>query len=210
MAFICGWPYVQLAAHHPGRIELLAAPVLSEPRYRGQPIYFSDVIVRQDSAFQRFEDLRGCIWAYNNSSSYSGYLAMLYRLVSIGETEGFFGRSVDSGMHQESIRRVVSRAVDTAAVDSQVLELEFRRRPELRNQVRIIETLGPAPIQPVVAGDHLDPVLRQEVAAAILTVAGEPMRACLFASFVAVDDADYDSIREAERQVTAAGVVSPS
>ncbi len=208
VAFICGWPYVRLAAEHPGRIDLVAAPVLNEPRYRGQPIYFSDVIVRQDSPFHRFEDLRGHTWAYNEASSYSGYLAMLYHLVKMGETRRFFGRAVATGTHQESIRRVASREVDAAAIDSQVLEVECRRRPGLRNELRVIESLGPAPIPPVVVSDRLDPGLRDDIAAAIATVAGEPMRNCLFKGFVVVDDPAYDLIREAERAVAAAGLTS--
>lgn len=208
VAFICGWPYVRLAAEHPGRIDLVAAPVLSEPRYQGQPIYFSDVIVRQDSAFQRFEDLRGCSWAYNEPSSYSGYLATLYHLVKIGETGRFFGQAIAAGTHQESIRMVADREADAAAIDSQVLEVEFRRRPELRKTLRIIETFGPAPIQPVVVSHRLDSGLRHDIGAAVITVAGEPMRACLFQAFVPVDDAAYEPIREAERRVKAADLTS--
>ncbi len=208
VAFICGWPYVRLAAESPGRIDLVAAPVLTEPRYQGQPIYFSDVIVHSDSPVERFEDLRGHSWSYNEPSSYSGYLATLYHLVKMGESGRFFGRVVAAGTHQESIRRVASREVDASAIDSQVLEVELRRRPELREELRIIETFGPAAIQPVVTRGGLDPGLRNDLKAAILTVGGEPLRSCLFASFVSVEDAAYDGIREAERLVTTAGVTS--
>ena len=70
VGFICGLPYVQLARQPSPPVELLAAPVLQGARYRGRPIYFSDVIVRADSGYRSFSDLRGCSWAYNDLDSH--------------------------------------------------------------------------------------------------------------------------------------------
>src|SRR5262245_52776583 len=63
VAFLCGLPYVRLAAQPEPRLELLAAPVLRGARYGGRPVYFSDVIVRRESRFRSFADLRGARWA---------------------------------------------------------------------------------------------------------------------------------------------------
>src|SRR4051812_15638528 len=59
VGFICGLPYVLLMRQQPPPIEVLAAPVLEGERYGRRPVYFSDVIVRTDSPFQAFPDLRG-------------------------------------------------------------------------------------------------------------------------------------------------------
>jgi phosphonate transport system substrate-binding protein len=59
VGFICGLPYVQLTQRGEPSVELLAAPVLQGPRYEGRPIYFSDVVVRRDSPYRAFADLRG-------------------------------------------------------------------------------------------------------------------------------------------------------
>src|SRR5262245_27135054 len=61
VSFVCGLAYIELA----GRLgrEALAAPVLRGTRYRGRPVYFSDVIVRAEAPFRKFADLRGCSWA---------------------------------------------------------------------------------------------------------------------------------------------------
>jgi hypothetical protein len=40
--------------------------------------------------------------------------------------------------------------LDAAAIDSQVLAFEQRRRPALRHALRTMESLGPSSIQPVV------------------------------------------------------------
>src|SRR5512147_2917426 len=77
LGWICGLPYVRKAdrakAGQAGIIELVAAPVMRHPRYGGRPIYFSDVVVRRDSRYATFADLRGAAWAYNEPNSQSGY-----------------------------------------------------------------------------------------------------------------------------------------
>src|SRR5579864_1621575 len=86
VAFICGLPYVRLAQRIPPLITPLAAPVLQGQRYQNRPIYFSDVIVRIDSTYHAFADLRGHSWAYNVDDSQSGYGITRYTLLRIGET----------------------------------------------------------------------------------------------------------------------------
>ena len=54
IGWICGWPYVRKMRRQPPNLELLAAPVPAGERYGGKPIYFSDVVVRQDSPYQKF------------------------------------------------------------------------------------------------------------------------------------------------------------
>src|SRR2546426_1611606 len=72
VGFICGFPYVQMADSSSCPVELLVAPVLQGERYQHRPIYFSDVIVRNDSPYTSFNDLQGCTWAYNQRVSHSG------------------------------------------------------------------------------------------------------------------------------------------
>ena len=59
VAFLCGLPYVRLCRERTGTLRPLAAPVLDEPRCEDRPVYFSDVIVQQDSPLRWFGDLRG-------------------------------------------------------------------------------------------------------------------------------------------------------
>jgi len=140
----------------PNTWEPLAAPVLAGDRYGGRPVYFSDVIVARDSRFQSFADLRGASWAFNEPDSHSGYLVTLVRLLELRETDQFFGKVVDAGWHQVSIDLVATGQLDASAVDSPVLAVELRNRPELQNRLRVIDRLGPSPIQPVVARRALD------------------------------------------------------
>src|SRR5258708_4278417 len=86
VAFLSGLPYVRLMEEDEPLIEVLAAPVLHGARYRGRPICFSDVIVRRDSHFHTFADLRGARWAYNEPNSHSGHGVVRYHLAQMGET----------------------------------------------------------------------------------------------------------------------------
>ena len=198
--FICGLPYVKLTRSREPPVEPLAAPVLQGKRYEGRPIYFSDVIVRRDSPARTFLDLRGARWAYNDPDSHSGYNITRYTLVRLGETRGFFGRVVAAGFHQSAIWMVVNGEVDATAIDSQVLAVELRDHPELRERIRVLEVLGPATIQPVVAARRLPNDLKDAMRAALRALGDDPaMRGALDAGFierfVPIADGDYDDIR---------------
>jgi len=73
VCFVCSLPYVTFERLGISPTVPVAAPVLIGSRYCGQPVYYSDVIVHQDSPFQSFLDLWGQSWAYNEPLSHSGY-----------------------------------------------------------------------------------------------------------------------------------------
>ena len=71
-------------------MELLAVPVPAGSRYCGQPVYFSDVIVRERVPFEVLTELRGAVWAYNEPRSHSGYNVVRAYLSRLGETRAAF------------------------------------------------------------------------------------------------------------------------
>lgn len=180
--------------------EPIAAPVLQGERYAGQPIYFSDVIVRRDSPFRSFAGLRGASWAYNERSSHSGYGITRFTLVTMGETAGFFSRVIEAGSHQNAIRMVAAGEVDASAIDSQVLAIELRDHPELAEGLRVVGSLGPSTIQPVVVSVRLPVADAAAVRAALLSMGDDPsarpwLDRGLIERFVRVDGDDYRDIR---------------
>jgi phosphonate transport system substrate-binding protein len=204
IAFICGLPYVELKKQHPAPVDLLAAPVLAGDRYRDRPIYFSDVIVRRDAPWHSFADLRGRSWAYNVPGSHSGYNVTRYRLLQMGETHGFFSRTIRAGGHPASIQMVCDGEADAAAIDSRLLEALSIRDPSLTAKLKIIDTLGPSTIQPVVIASSAPASLKADVRAALLAMADDPDARQFLARwsikrFVTVIDSDYDDIREMQR-----------
>lgn len=212
--FICGLPYVALARQNPSPVEVLAAPVLVGTRYGGRPIYFSDVIVHRERHFQSFADLRGCSWGYNDPWSQSGYNVVRYRLAEMGLTSEYFSRVVETGWHQESIRQVCAGRIDASAIDSQVLAVELRDHPELGAQLRIIDTLGPSTIQPVVAARHLADELMASLRSALLQVGADPairteLSAGFIDYFVPITDTSYDDIRVMWQATEGTGLLTP-
>lgn len=200
VGWICGLPYVWKADSGQPPVALLAAPIMAAPRYQNQPVYFSDVIVRTDSRFARFVDLRGARWVYNEPHSHSGYNLVAYHLAALGEDWSYFDEVQASGAHQASMEWVRNGRSDASAIDSTVLEIEFARDPELQKRFRIIDTLGPSPIPPWVIRGDAPPALSEKIRQTLLTMhqhrRGEAVLARHGAArFTAVTDTDYDVIR---------------
>jgi phosphonate transport system substrate-binding protein len=201
--FICGLPYVlrTVPRSATSAITAIVAPVLQGERYQNRPIYFSDVIVRQDSPFQSFADLRGMAWAFNEPESQSGYGITRYWLAKLGETRGYFGRVVEAGFHQTAIRMVFEGQVHASAIDSLVLAVEMRQHPELAGALRIIDTFGPSTIQPLAAAAHVAPSLREDIQSIFTAMHNDPEAAAILHHsfidhFVAVQDRNYNDIRQ--------------
>jgi phosphonate transport system substrate-binding protein len=210
VCFVCSLPYVTFERRGLDLAVPVAAPVLEGNRYGGRPIYYSDVIVHRDSPFASFLDLRDASWAYNEPLSHSGYGMTRYHLLRLGETNGFFGEVVEAGFHQEAIRMVARNEVDGSAIDSQVLAIELRDHPELAEQVRVVEALGPSTIQPIAVSKRVPEDLREAIRDVLLTMADEPslrkrLGGGLVECFVSVDGRSYDDIRMMVDACEAAG-----
>ena len=200
ICFVCSLPYVMFEREGISPAEPIAAPVLQGERYAGMPIYFSDVIVHKDSPAKCFLDLRGKSWSFNEPLSQSGYGITRYHMVSIGETNGFFSEVVNAGFHETSVRMVADGEVDSSAIDSQVLAIEMRDHPEVTDNLKIIDAVGPSTIQPVAISKRFDDAFRQRVRDVLIgfdkTSAGREVLALgTVEKWVEVGPADYNDIR---------------
>jgi phosphonate transport system substrate-binding protein len=210
LGFVCSLAYVE----HPDiarRFEPLAAPVLAGARYGSRPVYYTDDIVHRDSPLRTFADLRGRSWAYNEPLSQSGYGITRYHLACLGETGRYFGHVLEARRHERAIQLVAGRAIDAAAIDSHVLETYLAAYPHLTPRLRIIDSLGPSPIQPVVVRRDLSHGSKEELRQALADVEHDTAgRSCLARAgvtrFVGVDDATYDPIRQMRTVAAAAGL----
>ncbi len=201
IVWICGLPYIQKAADPAAQIEIIAAPVFAGARYAGRPVYFSDIVVRRDSPYRRFADLRGATWGYNEPNSHSGYTTIRYYLARRGETGRFFGRTIASGSHENSLAMIGDGRIDGSAIDSTVLELAIARRPALAGEIRILESIGPSPSPPWLAGGGLDAERLQEVRRAFWGMHEDAwgrqiLQEARLARFLPAVDSDYDPLRK--------------
>lgn len=199
VGWICGVDYVGRIAN--SAFQLIAAPIMQGARYQNQPVYFSDVLVRCDSPYQTFDDLRGARWVYNEPGSFSGAVVMRHHLRQFGAGDDFFGEAFASGAHSVSLKMVLDGQADVTAIDSMVLDQVLRREPEIQDQVRVVARLGPNPIPPWVGARSLTDGERDALRAAFLGMSGHPrgreiLAQGLFAQFTSIKDSDYDPIRQ--------------
>jgi phosphonate transport system substrate-binding protein len=151
VAFMCAPSFIWLRDLQPPPVELLGVlPVFDDERNQEQPVYFCDVVVRNDGPIHAFSELEGGSWAYNDACSLSGYYSLLNKLAESDLDERFFDNIFCSGSHLDSIEAVLSTEADAAAIDSNVLRIRNREVPALRSKLRVIESWGPFPIQPLV------------------------------------------------------------
>lgn len=197
VAFMCAPSFVWLRELRPPPVELLGVvPVFDDKRNLGRPVYFCDVVVRNDAPIRAFSELEGGSWAYNDACSLSGYYSLLNKLAESGADENFFDSIFCSGSHLNSIEAIVRGEADAAAIDSNVLRIRLREAPALRERLRVIESWGPYPLQPVVVSSALHPKLKQRLRAAFLsTEQNQRTRRTLkqfgLSRFVTVGQEDY-------------------
>ena len=205
LLWICGLPYVHKVDSRANDIEILAVPVPVGERYKHQPVYFSDVVVRSASSYRSFLELRGARWAFNERLSHSGFNVVRAYLAEFRQNEDFFSEAIASGAHSASLDLLLAGVVDGTAIDSTVLEWLGSDRADLSGQIRIIESIGPSPIPPWVISRQVRAELRTQLRSLFLQMHKNPTGALILKRarlecFVPGVDEDYDPIRRMERK----------
>jgi len=195
VAFVCGRPYVD--GHDDFGMELLVAP-----QTYGETVYYSYIIVSNDSPYESFEELRGKSFAFADPMSNSGKLVPTYMLAKMGETpDSYFQKYVYTYAHDKSIRTVANGIVDGAAVASLVWEYLNHTNPEFTSKTRVIEKSLPYGIPPVVVHPDLEQQLKEKIRRILLNAhkdekGREILQRMMIDKFVLIDDSAYDSIRQ--------------
>ena len=164
LGFVCAPSYLALQTAARPTIKLVGvAPVFDDPRNQGRPVYFSDLVVRQGDDSPHTSALRGRRFGYNDPMSLSGLWGMERHLRGKGQAiRDFFGHVVQTGSHPASINRLCQGEIDAATLDSTLLLLARRGvHPTVNPDVpiRVLESIGPWPIQPLVARTDLSPAI---------------------------------------------------
>ncbi len=195
-AMMCGLPY----SHRNPRPILLAAPVPSPDRYAGRPIYFTDVAVRSDSPFRKFEDTFGHVVGYTLKDSMSGCVAFRRHLLPFRKAGGapLYRKVVGELVNARGIiQALIDGRIDVGPLDSYVHDLIRHNDPEFASHVRVIAVTDAAPMPPLIATAALDAdtVGRMRAAFAAVEHAPElaPSRATLLLKRFAVPEpSTYD------------------
>ena len=168
LVFACGFWYLRKAVDY----EPLAAPVMYEARYQNRPVYYADLIVNaaQQNHASDLATLNGTTFGFNEVQSFSGYHALVAELVKRQETLNFFGQLVQTGSHLNSIEKLLKAEIDCATIDSTVLDFELAQRPDLREQLAIVKSLGPYPAPPLLVHKQVPAELRAKILSTVLSL----------------------------------------
>jgi len=200
IAHVCSPSFIWLSSHKQPSIELLPiAPIFKDERACSKPIYFSDVIVATTSPIKNFNEFRGKRWCYNDTESLSGYFCLLQKLTKIKQPTSFFSKLYGSGNHLNSIELIINGVVDGSAIDSNVLALQLKNDPELQYKIKVIESWGPFPIQPLVVRKDLPDDIKKIFITALLQMAideKEALAEYLIDGFGAIADENFDDARQ--------------
>jgi phosphonate transport system substrate-binding protein len=133
LAFICSGPYAT------GK-DRCGFHALAVPQINGKHLYHSYLIVNKESPYKEFSDLKGKIFAFTDPDSNTGRLVPAYWLSLQGETpENYFGKTIYTYSHDNSIMAVAKDLVDGAAVHGQIWEYYNARNPVYTSKTRIIK-----------------------------------------------------------------------
>ncbi len=146
--FMCGLPFSR-AEPQPVPI---AAPVPSPLEFGDAPRYWSDLVVRTDSAFHELRDTFGHRIAFTSPDSQSGYGAALSYLAGVSDRYPLFSEIIAPQITPlGALTAVLHGDAEVAPIDAYALRLLQQFRPELTSQVRVIAKTPPRPIPLLVA-----------------------------------------------------------
>ncbi len=149
VAFVCTGAYIE-------GIKKDIMSILVVPEINGRLTYQSFIIVKADSPYQSFEDLRGEIFAFTDPMSNTGYFYPLSLLKRKGETpESYFKRTIFTYSHDHSINAVADGVTDGASVDNLILAHARQRDTGLSERIRVIWESEEFGIPPVVVPKQL-------------------------------------------------------
>ncbi|KAN0015302.1 hypothetical protein ACTFIU_008027 [Dictyostelium citrinum] len=151
-AFMCGLSFV---VGGPQLLSPLVSPVRIEDHYQDKPVYFSNLIAKKESTINQLS--RDSTFLHNGKDSFSGYQVLNSHLIKNqgSSIEHYFKKSINTGSHLNSIKSILSSTNDDqliASIDSTVLDTElFLNRISLEKDIKIIKTLGPSTMPPLVS-----------------------------------------------------------
>jgi phosphonate transport system substrate-binding protein len=164
LGWACGAPFVE--DHKAYGQQLVAVPL-----FHGQPLYHSLILARKDGKERRLADFRGKVLAYSDIRSNSGFVSPAYALHQQGiDISDQFRLLINAGSHEHSIEALLSGLADVAAVDEYVWVEYLKVHPDAANKLRVVESMGPYPFTPIVAGPAVRPAVLNGLAGTLTSL----------------------------------------
>lgn len=200
LAFICSGAYVSGTPDSSFKFFLL-------PERDNQHYYFAYIIVKKDSPYHHFSDLKGKNFVFSDSLSNTGMFYPLKRLHDLHTTpDDFFAKTSLSNAHNNSIELVNRGLVDAASVNSLIFDYIMKTDPEKVANLRIIEKSKPFGMPPLVVSNEIDPRLKQDLYDVLTNMVKNKegrqiLRSLMINRFVTDSDTLYDGIRQMKNEI---------
>ncbi len=202
----CGYPLVKFYRHD---LVPLCVPVFRAIGCRDIS-YSSAIIVHADSTANSLDDCVGKTLVINGPDSNSGMNLLRSEVMQLSPENPFFSSTLISGTHADSVRAVVEKHADIAAIDCITFALMRDAFPELVEKVRVIGytafTTGLPLVTPRTRGETLPQKRIIDLLNDALTTMPAALRSALpIEVFKAVSIQDYQSIEKMEASAQKAG-----
>ncbi|MEM7127753.1 MAG: PhnD/SsuA/transferrin family substrate-binding protein [Chloroflexota bacterium] len=211
---MCGYPYARATP----RPTLLASPIPSPAHYDDKPVYFSHLLVAEDSPFQSIEDTFGHRISWTIENSQSGYNAVRSFLLPYRTPERprLYSESIGPiGTFTVGIEGIRNNEIDVVPIDSFSYDLMARYVPDTVAGTRILATTPASPFPPLIAGHDVDPSVADALRSAILQLhhvphLHEPLQLVMMKRFVGADSAQFETTLKQAAAAESAGYPVPA
>jgi len=180
----------------------------------GEAFYSGHIVARHDAGIQAMSDLRGKRIGFVESSSSSGWLFPMHRLMNLGiDPTATPGLAIELGDHVSVLRAVVSGQVDAGATYYGALKRARAGGLDV-GSLRIVGLSGRIPYDAVVIRPGIAPDLAARIAKVVRDIRRDtPDGWAALAPLLNIDgfvgstDAHYDKVRLIRDELRARGVI---
>jgi len=182
-----------------GVSEYIAAPIPTNEIAKGNPVYFS-YLVTNNQNFESVHDIQNTRVGYNSFDSLSGYLSLCIRMLKCGYNFDTFVNWVHTAAHSASIGMLLKGEIDVASIDYVVWDRFVLNMPEEAKTLKVLEILGPNPIQPFILNSSLPEDLKQKIKAAFEELSNDTsvlptLKSFGYSGIAMVSLSNYDNLK---------------
>ena len=208
---MCGYP---LATWEDGsRPVPIASPAPDPEPFNGRAVYWTDLVVRADSRFERDDDLAGGSFGWTAEDSQSGYQAarrhFAHRALARG---GRFFAALRGPLvtPRAVVDSILAGAIDAGPLDAYWHTLLRRHEPAVAKRLRVIARTAETPIPCFVAAEGTPPEIRERLRNAFIESSEAKalhgvFRDLALARFERIEARVYETLARQAREVDALG-----
>lgn len=136
------------------------------------PCVYADVVIATDCAshIESITDLRGHRCSLPDRKKKVGVATLLFNYLYMkGEGPAFFGNTLDTDTHLDSLQMVAGKQAEMAILESPIIACHKNTLPGI-NSLQVLTSLGPLPPYRIMVKKTLPDILKRKIAAYLLNI----------------------------------------